>query len=66
MQSWVEMIPYMQDMRGVCAPIIQDYVDLLARIASKEVFETFDDDETVFPVVEPVVNLSGVDIDCCR
>jgi len=62
----MEIIPYMQDMWGVCTPIIQDYVDVLVGVASQEVFEAFDDDEAVFPVVEPVVNLSSVDIDCCR
>ena len=67
MQSWLQICIRTECFGVMCAPSIEDKIQIMFRIYYiKKPVDKIDDYETVFPCVETMVSLTGVDIFCCK
>lgn len=58
----MKIIPDFDCVRGVRGPFVHDDKNILVRIFFQQVFKALDDDEAVFPVVKPAVDIASVDV----
>ncbi len=66
MYPWVKKIPYSYCIRSMSTPTISNNIDLFVRIHPKQIFKTFYNNKAVFPIIEPVMNVSCVNVDSGR
>jgi len=62
MQSWMKEAPYSYCIRSMSTPTISNNIDLFVRIHPKQIFKTFYNNKTVFPIIEPIMNVSCVNV----
>lgn len=66
MQSGMKEVPYPYCIRRMSTPAINNNIDLFVGIYPKQIFKTFYNNKTVFPIIEPIMNVSCMDVDSCR
>src|SRR3989338_3822509 len=65
MKSWMEEIPDFYSKRGMCSPAVKNNVYFFVRVFAKQILKTFNNNKTIFPVVEPAMNFSSMDVYSC-